>query len=241
MATAIVTGASRGLGRAIAGGLAARGWSLVIDGRDEDALAAAEASLRPGLQPGAALRALAGDVTENEHLARLVAAAHELGDLELLVNNASSLGPSPLPALTGYPLAGLRAVLETNIVAPLALIQAAAPQLDQATRPRVVNITSDASVEPYEGWGGYGASKAALDHLGAVLGVERPGWRVWTVDPGDLRTRMHQDAFPGEDISDRPEPESVVPAFVALIDTDHPSGRLRLSDLAVLEVAGGGA
>jgi NAD(P)-dependent dehydrogenase (short-subunit alcohol dehydrogenase family) len=241
MATAIVTGASRGLGRAIAGGLAARGWSLVIDGRDGDALAAAAASLRPTLQPGAALRARAGDVTENEHLARLVAAAHELGDLELLVNNASSLGPSPLPALTGYPLAGLRAVLETNAVAPLALIQAAAPQLDRATRPRVVNITSDASVEPYEGWGGYGASKAALDHLGAVLGVERPGWRVWTVDPGDLRTRMHQDAFPGEDISDRPEPESVVPAFLTLIDTDHPSGRLRLSDLAVLEVTGGGA
>jgi NAD(P)-dependent dehydrogenase (short-subunit alcohol dehydrogenase family) len=241
MATAIVTGASRGLGRAIAGGLAARGWSLVIDGRDGEALGAAAAWLRPALQPGAALRALAGDVTQNEHLARLVAAAYELGDLELLVNNASSLGPSPLPALTGYPLAGLRAVLETNAVAPLALIQAAAPQLDQATRPRVVNITSDASVEPYEGWGGYGASKAALDHLGAVLGVERPGWQVWTVDPGDLRTRMHQDAFPGEDISDRPEPESVVPAFLALIDTDHPSGRLRLSDLAVLELTGGGA
>ncbi len=241
MPTAIVTGASRGLGLAIAGGLAALGWSLVIDGRDEDSLAGAASSLRGVLRPGAGLRAVAGDVTESEHIVALVGAAHELGDLELVVNNASSLGPSPLPALTDYPVAGFRAVLETNAIAPLALVQAAAPQLDHAIRPRVVNITSDASVEPYEGWGGYGASKAALDHLGAVLGVERPGWRVWTVDPGDLRTQMHQDAFPGEDISDRPEPETVVPGFLALIDTDHPSGRLRLSDISVLEAAGGGA
>jgi NAD(P)-dependent dehydrogenase (short-subunit alcohol dehydrogenase family) len=238
MPTAIVTGASRGLGRAIAGGLAADGWSLVIDARDADALAGAAASLRRTLRPGARLRVIAGDVTESRHIAQLVAAAGELGDLELIVNNASSLGPSPLPALTDYPLDGLRTVLETNVVAPLALLQAAAPVLDLAVRPRVVNVTSDASVEAYEGWGGYGTSKAALDHLGAVLAVERPRWRLWTVDPGDLRTRMHQDAFPGEDISDRPEPETVVPALLALIDADYPSGRFRLSELDLRERAG---
>jgi NAD(P)-dependent dehydrogenase (short-subunit alcohol dehydrogenase family) len=238
MPTAIVTGASRGLGLALAGGLAGQGWSLVIDGRDEDALAGAAAVLRGALRPGAGLRAVPGDVTDSGHIVELAAAAHQLGDLELIVNNASSLGPSPLPGLTDYPLAGFRAVLETNTVAPLALLQATAPQLDRASRPRVVNITSDASVEPYEGWGGYGASKAALDHLGAVLGVERPRWRVWTVDPGDLRTQMHQNAFPGEDISDRPEPETVVPAFLELVDTDRPSGRLRLSDIGVIETAG---
>ena len=238
MPTAIVTGASRGLGRAIVEGLASRGWSLVLDARDAAALAGAAASLRRALRPGAGLRSIAGDVTDSDHIARLVGEAHELGDLELVINNASSLGASPLPSLTDYPLAQFRTVLDTNVVAPLALAQAAAPQLELAVRPRVVNITSDASVEAYEGWGGYGASKAALDHLGAVLGVERPRWRVWTVDPGDLRTQMHQDAFPGEDISDRPEPETVVPALLALIETDHPSGRLRLSELDLLETAG---
>jgi NAD(P)-dependent dehydrogenase (short-subunit alcohol dehydrogenase family) len=241
MPTAIVTGASRGLGLALARGLAARGWSLVIDARREEALAGAAGTLQVLLRPGSGLRALAGDVTDIEHVVGLVAAAHELGALELVVNNASSLGPSPLPGLTDYPLDAMQAVLETNVVAPLSLIQAAAPQLDRAGRPRVVNVTSDASVEPYEGWGGYGASKAALDHVGSVLGVEHPGWKVWTVDPGDLRTQMHQDAFPGEDISDRPEPDSVVPALLALIESDHPSGRLRLSDISLLERAGGAA
>jgi NAD(P)-dependent dehydrogenase (short-subunit alcohol dehydrogenase family) len=240
MPTAIVTGASRGLGRAIAAGLVAGGWSLVIDARDAEALAGAAASLKAALRPGAGLRAVSGDVTESDHIVRLVAAAHELGDLELVVNNASSLGASPLPALTDYPLTAFRIVLETNVVAPLALTQAAAPQLDLAVRPRVINVTSDASVEAYDGWGGYGASKAALDHLGAVLGAERPRWRVWTVDPGDLRTQMHQDAFPGEDITDRPEPETVVPALLALIDSDRPSGRLRLSELELLEAVGSG-
>jgi NAD(P)-dependent dehydrogenase (short-subunit alcohol dehydrogenase family) len=228
------------LGRALAAGLAARGWSLVIDARDAEALAGTAASLQAALRLGAGLRAVPGDVIRSDHIARLVAAAHELGDLELVVNNASSLGASPLPALTGYPLAVFRTVLETNVVAPLALTQAAAPQLDLAARPRVINITSDASVEAYEGWGGYGASKAALDHLGAVLGVERPRWRVWTVDPGDLRTQMHQDAFPGEDITDRPEPETVVPALLGLLDSDRPSGRLRLMELELLETAGSG-
>jgi NAD(P)-dependent dehydrogenase (short-subunit alcohol dehydrogenase family) len=174
---------------------------------------------------------VAGDISDPGHRARLVAAAQALGGLELIVNNASSLGPSPLPPLTGYPLNGLRATLEVNVLAPLALVQAAAFTLRQAPRPRVVNVTSDASVEAYPGWGGYGASKAALDHLGAVLAAEEPTWQVWSVDPGDLRTRMHQEAFPGEDISDRPEPVTVVPAFLALVASDRPSGRVRLAEL----------
>ena len=230
MPTAIVTGASMGLGEALAHGLARAGWSLVIDARGQEALARAAARIRGELAPGAQLTAIGGDVTDPSHRAALVAAAGRLGELQLLVNNASALGPTPLPALTGYPLEGLRSVLEANVVAPLALTQAAAGVLRQATRPRVVNITSDASVEAYPGWGGYGASKAALDHLSAVLAAEEPAWQVWSVDPGDLRTRMHQDAFPGEDISDRPLPASVVPLFVALIESDRPSGRVRLSE-----------
>ena len=154
-----------------------------------------------------------------------------------MVNNASDLGASPLPPLRTYPLELLRLAYETNVVAPLALVQAAAPALRQAQRPRVVNITSDAAVEPYPGWGGYGSTKAALDQLSAVLAAEEPGWQVWAVDPGDLRTRMHQSAFPGEDISDRPEPASAVPALMALLESDRASGRVRLADLVV---AGGG-
>ena len=237
MLTAIVTGASRGLGEAVAHGLVGAGWSLVIDARDEPDLARVATALQAELVAGAGLTAVPGDIGDPHHRARLVAAAEDLGGLDLIVNNASSLGPSPLPPLTAYPLDGLRATLEVNVLAPLALVQAAAPVLGQAPRPRVVNVTSDASVEAYPGWGGYGASKAALDHLGAVLAAEQPTWQVWSVDPGDLRTRMHQDAFPGEDISDRPEPASVVPAFVGLVASDRPSGRVRLSELVP---AGGG-
>jgi NAD(P)-dependent dehydrogenase (short-subunit alcohol dehydrogenase family) len=168
----------------------------------------------------------------------LLAAATSLGGLDLLVNNASSLGPTPLPPLSGYPLDGLRATLETNLVAPVALLQAAGPLLARAARPRVVNITSDAAVEAYPGWGGYGASKAGLDHLSAVWAAEHPEWQIWSVDPGDLRTRMHQDAFPGEDISDRPEPAAVVPAFLAVIASERPSGRVRLVEV---RLAGAGS
>jgi NAD(P)-dependent dehydrogenase (short-subunit alcohol dehydrogenase family) len=232
MPTAIVTGASMGLGEALARGLASRGWNLVIDARGQEALEAVAESIRSG-SPGS-VQAVAGDVTDPDHIVSLLEAAAELGGLELVVNNASSLGPSPLPALTEYPIAELAQVLQTNVVAPLDLIQAATPLLRRAARPRIVNVTSDASVEAYEGWGGYGASKAALDQLGAVLVAEEPAWKVWTVDPGDLRTRMHQDAFPGEDISDRPLPETVVSPFVALIESDLPSGRYRLSDLGAL-------
>src|SRR5579863_4607912 len=202
MAVAVVTGASRGLGRALAQALAHEGWSLVLDARGEEALADAEASVRGALEPGAAVIAVPGDVAQAAHRAALVAAAHELGGIDMLVNNASTLGASPLPHLDAYPLADLAHVFDVNVLAALALVQEALPALRRSPRPIVLNVTSDASVEAYEGWGGYGLSKAALDHMSAVLAVEEPAVTVWAVDPGDMRTAMHQDAFPGEDISD---------------------------------------
>jgi NAD(P)-dependent dehydrogenase (short-subunit alcohol dehydrogenase family) len=221
MPVAVITGASRGFGRAIATSLAQRGWSLVIDARAAGPLRTAAAA--------SAATAVAGDVTDEGHRAALVAAADTLGGADLLVNNASDLGVSPLPALSDYPLAALRRVYEVNVVAPLALAQALLPRL--AT---IVNISSDAAVEAYPGWGGYGSSKAALDQLSAVMAVELPQLRVYAFDPGDMRTAMHQQAFPGEDISDRPEPETVVPALLRLIDERPPSGRYRSSDLALV-------
>jgi NAD(P)-dependent dehydrogenase (short-subunit alcohol dehydrogenase family) len=236
MSVAIVTGASRGLGQALAEGLAREGWSLVIDGRDATALEATTAGLEPLLMAGSACRALAGDITDPAHRRDLAAAAAELGGLDLLINNAGTLGTSPLPSLGDYPLDDLRVALEVNVVAPLGLTQAALPLLLHSPRPRLLNITSDAAVEAYEGWGGYGAGKAALDHIGAVFAVEYPSIAVWSVDPGDLRTAMHQAAFPGEDISDRPDPVTVVPAFLDLIRSNRPSGRYRASELMGAEV-----
>jgi NAD(P)-dependent dehydrogenase (short-subunit alcohol dehydrogenase family) len=237
MSVAVVTGASRGLGQALAEGLATEGWSLVIDGRDAAALAVAAARLEPLLAPGATLRALPGDITDEGHRRALVAAAGALGGLDLLVNNAGTLGASPLPSLADYPLDVLRVALEVNVVAQLGVTQAALPLLLASPRPRLVNVTSDAGVEAYEGWGGYGAGKAALEQLGAVLAVEYPALTVWSVDPGDLRTQMHQAAYPGEDISDRPDPASVVPAFLELIRSDRPSGRYRAAELLTAETA----
>jgi NAD(P)-dependent dehydrogenase (short-subunit alcohol dehydrogenase family) len=231
MSTAIVTGASRGLGEALATGLVEAGWSVVIDGRDATTLDASVARLTTHAASGARVVAIAGDITDVEHRHALTAAAFELGGLDLLVNNAGTLGASPLPSLADYPLDELRVAFEVNVVAPLGLVQDALPLLLDSPHPRVVDITSDAGVEAYEGWGGYGAGKAALDHLGAVLAVEFPTLTVWSVDPGDLRTVMHQAAFPGEDISDRPEPATVVPAFIDLIDSDRPSGRYRATEL----------
>lgn len=230
MSVALVTGASRGLGYALAAGLAAAGWSLVIDGRGPTSLEAAAAELRRAA-PGAGVVAVPGDITDPTHRGRLVSAAGDLGGLDVLVNNAGILGPSPQPALATYPLVALREVYEVNVVAQLGVLQQALPLLRRSARPRVVSVSSDAAVMPYAGWGGYGSAKAAIDQLSAVLAVEEPGLRVWTVDPGDLRTRMHQEAFPGEDISDRPEPGSVVPAFLDLLGSDRPSGRIRLADL----------
>ena len=230
MGIALITGGSRGLGRALAGALLDRGWSVVIDGRDPDALAETRRVLG-GPSSGGRLVALAGDVTDEAHRATLLAAVEGLGGLDVLVNNASTLGATPLPELARYPLAAWRDAYEVNVVAPLALIQSVLPLLRRSADPRVINLSSDASVEAYEGWGGYGSSKAALDHLSAVLAVEEPGVRVWAVDPGDMRTQMHQDAFPGQDISDRPEPGEVVPALVALIEGHRGSGRYRANEL----------
>ena len=232
MSVAIVTGASRGLGQALATGLADAGWSLVIDGRDPETLQASAAVIRSHAADGVRVVVVPGDITDEDHRHALTAAAFELGGLDLVVNNAGTLGASPLPLLSDYPLGDLRVAFEVNVVAPLGLIQDALPLLLDSNRPRLVNITSDAAIEAYEGWGGYGAGKSALEHLGAVLASEFPGLTVWSVDPGDLRTVMHQAAFPGEDISDRPEPSTVVPAFLELIAGDRPSGRYRAAELA---------
>jgi NAD(P)-dependent dehydrogenase (short-subunit alcohol dehydrogenase family) len=225
--TAIITGASRGLGRALAAGLVREGFDLVIDARDAAALDAAAGALRAA---GGRVTAITGDVTDPAHRAALLAAAQAAGRLDLLVNNAGTLGASPLPALADYPPDELRAAFEVNVVAPIALTQLTLPLL-RASGGAVLNITSDAAVEAYAGWGGYGAAKAALEQASSVLAAEEPVLRVWWADPGDLRTDMHQLAFPGEDISDRPEPESVVPAFVRLIGERLPSGRYRAAHL----------
>ena len=223
---AIVTGASRGLGYALAAGLAAEGWRLVVDAREGTALATAAEELSGHTE----VTAVAGDVADPEHRQRLVAAARRMGGPDLLVNNAGILGPSPQPALADYPLPVLREVYEINVVAPLALIQLVLPEL-VARSGMIINVTSDAAVEAYAGWGGYGSAKAALELASRVLAVEQPGVRVWCVDPGDLRTRMHQEAFPGEDISDRPRPDTVVPAFLGLLARRPDSGRFPARDL----------
>jgi NAD(P)-dependent dehydrogenase (short-subunit alcohol dehydrogenase family) len=228
---AIVTGGSRGFGHALAAGLLSRGWTVVIDARRIADLNAAAAALA-----SPCLIAIEGDVTDASHRAALLDAATEAGSLSLLVNNASRLGPSPLPELADYPSDELGGVYEANVFAPLALIQASLPALAK-TRGAIVNVSSDAAVEAYDHWGGYGSSKAALDQISAILAVETPAVHVYAFDPGDMRTEMHQAAFPGEDISDRPEPASVVPALLRLLDTRPPSGRYRSSDMAVTGVA----
>ena len=219
--TAVVTGASRGLGRALAAWLAGAGYALVIDARDPDALESARVALLAG-GTGAPVAAVPGDITDPAHRHALVRAAGTLGGADLLVNNAGTLGASPLPALADYPLAELRAAFEVNVVAPVALTQALLPSL-RRRGGAVLNITSDAAAAAYAGWGGYGAAKAALEQASNVLAAEETGLRVWWADPGDLRTDMHQQAFPGEDISDRPRPESVVPAVVRHITQPLPN------------------
>ena len=224
MPTALITGASRGLGVALARALAGAGWRLVIDARNA-------AAARADLAESTEVVALAGDVADERHRRDLISAAGPR--LDALVNNASVLGPSPQPELGAYPLPVLEAVYRVNVLAPLRLVQLALPVLGEGAR--VLNITSDAAVEAYEGWGGYGSSKAALEQLTAVLAAEHPELLVYAVDPGDMRTRMHQEAFPGEDISDQPPPEESVPGLLTLIQGDLPSGRYRARELARVE------
>ncbi len=232
MDIALITGASRGLGLALAQALADRGYGLVIDARGADALAEA----REALAQKTAVTAIAGDVADPRHREELVAAAVRMGRLRLLANNASVLGPSPQPDLADYPLEVLDAVYRINVLAPLGLIQLALPAL-APDGGVVLNITSDAAVENYPGWGGYGSAKAALEQLSNVLAAEHPHLRVYWADPGDMRTRMHQEAFPGEDISDRPRPQTSVPGLLRLIEGDLPSGRYRARELSRSEAA----
>ena len=218
---ALITGGSAGLGRALAAGLADHGWDVVITGRNRERLDGVAAELGPRV------KAVAGDVTDPGHRDRL---AEVVADgLDLLVNNASTLGTSPMAPVQELSSAVLRHVWETNVVAPMALIRTLRPLLRAGGL--VIDITSDAAAEHYETWGAYAASKVALEHLTLTLAAEDTAIRWYAVDPGDLRTQMHQDAFPGEDISDRPLPETVVPAFLALIDRHPPSGRYRAADL----------
>ncbi len=223
---ALITGASRGLGLELARALAGEGWALIIDARGEDALKSARAELSEHTR----VIAIPGDVADPEHRVALADAAREAGGIDALVNNASILGPSPQPGLLDYPLDVLEEVFRTNTLAPLALVQA----LRTGLKPdaRIINVTSDAAVEPYEGWGGYGSSKAALEQLSNILAAENPDLRVYRVDPGDMRTRMQQEAFPDEDISDRPLPEESVPGFLRLLTADLPSGRYEARALA---------
>jgi NAD(P)-dependent dehydrogenase (short-subunit alcohol dehydrogenase family) len=224
MPQALVTGASRGLGLALARALAARGWRLVIDARGAEALEAARAELAAVTE----VVAVPGDATDEAHRRALIEAA---GDrIDLLVNNASVLGPSPRPALADYPLDELERVYRANVFAPLRLVQLALPRL--AHGARILNVTSDAAVEGYEGWGGYGSSKAALEQLTNVLAAEHPELHVYWVDPGDMNTQLQQEAFPGEDVGDRPPPEESVPGLLALIEGSLPSGRYQARELA---------
>ena len=223
--SALISGASRGLGLALARELARRGWNLIVDARGAAALEAARAELAGHTR----VVAIPGDVADPAHRQALAEAARQLGGLDAVVNNASVLGPSPQPPLLDYPLDALEQVYRVNVLAPLALLQALRPSL--RTRARILNITSDAGVEAYPGWGGYGSSKAALEQLSAILAAENPALRVYWVDPGDMRTQMHQEAFPGEDISDRPPPEESVPGLIELLEGQLPSGRYKAREL----------
>lgn len=227
MPVAIITGASKGLGRALAEALAARGWDLVLDARTAGVLEEAAAAVAAY---GTRVETVAGDVTDAAHRAELVAAARRLGGCGLLVGNASALGAEPLVRLEALPLEGLRRALEVNVVAVLGLVQEALPLLRGAGAGAVVTVSSDAAVEAYGTWGGYGASKAALDRLAAVLGEEEPALRVWAVDPGDMATDLYTAAVPDDD-GPRADPAAVAPAFLRLLDERPASGRYEAAAL----------
>ena len=225
MPTALITGATAGLGRALAETLARHQWTLIVNGRRAERIQETEEALSAHTRT----LAITGDVSDPAHRAKLIESAREAGPLDLLVNNASELGGSPQPELADLDPATFARLLAVNVEAPLDLIRTALPHLSASAA--VINISSDAAVEHYEGWGGYAASKAALDHLTLTLAAEQPQRRFYAVDPGDMRTEMHQDAFPGEDISDRPLPETVAPTLAALAASALPSGRYRASEL----------
>ena len=224
--TALITGASKGLGLALATALAESGWNLIISARNASELFEVQKSLSKLTK----VEAISGDVIDEIHLLQFPERIARFGGLDLLINNASTIGVSPQPALLDYPIEVVHQIFHTNVIAPLSLIQKVKNQFKN--NPTIINISSDAAIEAYEGWGGYGSSKAALDHLSAILAKENPAWKIYAVDPGDMRTKMHQDAFPGEDISDRPKPEEVaVPAILKLIKSDKPSGRYAAKEI----------
>lgn len=231
--TALITGASRGLGLALARGLAAKGWNLILTARNADHLR----KVRDELAQSTHVAAIAGDVNDPAHREALAVLARGHAGLDLVINNAGALGPSPLPALLDHPLDELASVFASNVIAPIGIVQSVRHELKP--RARIINVSSDAAINAYPGWGGYGASKAALEQASSVLAAENPELKVYWVDPGDMRTDMHQAAYPGEDISDRPLPQERVPGFIALIDSDLPSGRYSISEMtpAALEVA----
>ncbi len=223
--TALITGASRGLGLALARALAHRQWNLIIDARGETALEKA----RQELSAWTTVTAVSGDITSPAHRQALAVTSRALGGLDVVVNNASILGPSPQPVLLDYPLEVLEQVYRTNVFAPLGLLQTVRHLLKPAAK--IIHVSSDAAVQAYEGWGGYGSAKAALEHLTAIFAAENPAYHVYWVDPGDMQTQMHQEAFPGEDISDRPLPETSVPGFLALIDGEWENGRYQAREI----------
>jgi NAD(P)-dependent dehydrogenase (short-subunit alcohol dehydrogenase family) len=231
--TALITGASKGLGLALARSLARRGWNPIITARDPERLR----KVRDELATITHVAAIAGDMTNPSHRLELAILARGHAGLDAIINNAGALGPSPLPPLMDYPLDELKNVFDANVVAPLGLIQAVQRELKPGAR--IINVTSDAAVNPYPGWGGYGASKAAFEQVSSILAVENPDLRIYWIDPGDMRTDMHQAAYPGEDISDRPLPEERAPGFIVLLDGNLPSGRYAAGDLlpSIREVA----
>ena len=227
MPTVLVTGAGQGLGRGLATALANRGWRVVITARTESDLVA----VADEVAAGSDVVLLTGDITDPAHRSRLVDAVESLGSLDVLVNSASTLGPRGLGPLAALGADELSDILTTNVIAAHALTIAVLPKLRQAAGI-VLNVSSDAAVEHYQTWGGYAASKAALDHLTSTLAAEEPGILAYAVDPGDMRTQMHQDAFPGVDIGDRPLPDEVaVPGILRLLDARPASGRYRAADL----------
>ena len=230
MTNFLITGGSSGLGRALVLEVTGHGATVTTDGRRPEPLADLVREADPNV-----LTILIGDVTDPEHRRDLIAAASAYGPIDVVINNASELGGSPQPYLRDLDSEVFDRLWRTNVGAPLQLIRAARPRL--ADSAVIVNISSDAAAEHGEGWGGYGATKAALDHLTLTAAAEDPGHTWYAVDPGDMRTPMHQAAFPDEDISDRPEPATVVPALLALLEARPPSGRYRLSEYGSQEVA----